>query len=618
VPLHDDSEFTPASAPRRGRGTPVTPPGGYSHRSLLASLAESTADGILAFDYNLNVTFFNSAYQRILRLFTDAPLRLGHCHLDHLPEPMAEMLRERYRRTFTGESFTIQADFETAEGHRWFESSYSPVIEQDRVIGGCLFVRDITERKQADIRLIENEIRLRGILRDSPYYILTTDNEGRFTYANRLPEGYETDQVLGSCIFDYPHPGDAATVRDVFEKAEQEERAQKFDWRVTAPGGDLRWFASVVSPLRRNGANTGFLVFSEDVTERRVNETWLRLYQTATARTEDVIIVTEAEPLDPPGPRILYVNQAFEQMTGYAAEEVIGETPRILQGPKTDWETLKRVKTAMRDWRPIRVELINYRKDGAEVWVDLSLAPVSDGQGRFAYWLGIQRDITPQKRLEQTLRAMVEEKEVLIQEIHHRVKNNLQTVVSLLDLHAANETAPGFRTAVREARNRVEAMSLIHEQLYRQPDVSRVDLGQFVQTLADHLQTSFGTARATLVTRCAPVALPLATAVPLGLMLNEMLSNAFKHGVPLPGPGAIEVMVATENGRLNVTVRDHGPRKADIDGMLASSRTLGLRLIRLLAGQLGATLTLAAADPGLRAEISLPLPVDSAQGEHLR
>lgn len=618
VSVQDDPGIVPATLPRRSGITPSTPPGGYSHRSLLASLAESMGDGILAFDHDLKVTFFNSSYQRIVRLFVDLTLQVGSCHLDHLPPDMADQLRVRYRQALDGEFFTIEADFETTDGRRWFETNYGPVIEQGRIIGGCLIVRDITERKRVDVRLIENELRLRRILGDSPYLILATDRDGCFTYFNRLPEEYQDINVIGSSVFDYPHPDDLSRVRRAFEEAESFGEAQRFEWRVPTSSGELRWFASVVSPLRQDDRHNGFLLFSEDITERKVNETWLRLYQTATARTEDVIIVTEAEPFDPPGPRILYVNRTFEQLTGYAAEEVVGETPRILQGPKTDREVLGRIKAAMRDWKPIRVELINYKKNGEEIWVDLSLAPVSDGSGHFAYWLGMQRDITPQKRLEQTLRDMVEEKEILIQEIHHRVKNNLQTVVSLLDLHAANETAPGFRSAVREARNRVEAMSLIHEQLYRQPDIGRVDLGQFIRTLAEHLQTSFGTARASLVIQCAPVTLALATAVPLGLILNELLSNAFKHGVPVSEPGTIEVIVATEGEQLRLTVRDYGPRPVVTTDILTSQRTLGMRLVRLLTDQIGATLNLLPAEPGLRAEVALPLPMDFIEGDTQR
>ncbi len=611
---HDDPVVVPDDSQTSRTSDSKPRIGAYSHRSLLASLADSTTDGILAFDHQLRVTFFNTSYHRLVEPFVSRPLCLGECHLDTLPDAMAGILRPRYRRTLAGESFTVEAAFEVQGETRWFESNYGPVVEQGNVIGGCLFLRDITARKQADLDRLDNETRLRRILADSPYLILATDRDGRFHYFNRLPEGYDGSRVLGSLIFDYPHPDDLALVRRAFEDAERLGQGQRFEWRVPSPLGELRWFASVVSPLRRDDRTDGFLLFSEDVTERKVNETWLRLYQTATARTEDVIIVTEAEPLDPPGPRILYVNDAFEQMTGYRADEVIGLTPRILQGPRTQQPELDRLRAAMREWRPVRVELLNYRKDGTEFWVDLSLAPVSDGSGRFAYWLGMQRDVTPQKQLEQALRATLAEKEVLIQEIHHRVKNNLQTVVSLLELHAANDMTPAFRTAVREARNRVEAMSLIHEQLYRQSDVNRVDLGQFVQTLTEHLQTSFGTARARLITRYDSVTLPLATAVPLGLILNEMLSNAFKHGVPATEPGVIEVVVEETDQRLRVAVRDHGPAPVDTDAMLDGSRTLGLRLIRLLAGQIDARLSLEPAAPGLRVEVTLPLPVTSAEG----
>ncbi len=113
--------------------------------------------------------------------------------------------------------------------------------------------------------------------------------------------------------------------------------------------------------------------------------------------TEDVILITEAEPHDQPGPRIVYVNPAFTRMTGYTSDEVVGNTPRLLQGPKTSLETCARIREALRQWQPIRAELLNYRKDGSEFWVELSITPVADEQGWFRYWVGVQRDITDNK-----------------------------------------------------------------------------------------------------------------------------------------------------------------------------------------------------------------------------
>ena len=120
--------------------------------------------------------------------------------------------------------------------------------------------------------------------------------------------------------------------------------------------------------------------------------------------TEDVILVTEGEPFDQPGPRILYVNAAFTRMTGYTPEDVIGLTPRILQGPNTSPEACARIRTALEAWQPIRIELLNYRKDGSEFWVELSITPVADETGWFRYWVSVQRETNERRHFDEQRR----------------------------------------------------------------------------------------------------------------------------------------------------------------------------------------------------------------------
>jgi len=119
--------------------------------------------------------------------------------------------------------------------------------------------------------------------------------------------------------------------------------------------------------------------------------------------TDDVILITDAEPIDEPGPRIVYVNPAFTRMTGYSSEEVMGLTPRVLQGPKTCQVTRTRIRDALQEWQPIRCELLNYRKDGGEFWSDLSITPVADESGWFRYWVSVQRDVSQTKQREREL-----------------------------------------------------------------------------------------------------------------------------------------------------------------------------------------------------------------------
>ena len=121
------------------------------------------------------------------------------------------------------------------------------------------------------------------------------------------------------------------------------------------------------------------------------------LLESVLAFANDSVLITEAEPLDSPGPRILYANEAFTRTTGYTLEDVLGKTPRLLQGPRSDRSALNRIKAALKEWQPIEVELLNYRKDGTPFWVELSIAPVANIQGRYTHWISIQRDITERK-----------------------------------------------------------------------------------------------------------------------------------------------------------------------------------------------------------------------------
>jgi PAS domain S-box-containing protein len=121
--------------------------------------------------------------------------------------------------------------------------------------------------------------------------------------------------------------------------------------------------------------------------------------------THDVFLVTEAEPLDAPGPRILYVNPAFEQMTGYTPAEVLGKSPRMLQGPETDQNTLKLLHHALRICKPVKVELINHRKDGSSFWAELDIQPIQDDDGWVTHFIAIQRDISGQKKADRSLTA---------------------------------------------------------------------------------------------------------------------------------------------------------------------------------------------------------------------
>ena len=147
------------------------------------------------------------------------------------------------------------------------------------------------------------------------------------------------------------------------------------------------------------------------------DEAETRLLRRVVEATSDVVLVTEAEPIDLPGPRIVYANPALEATTGYSAAEVRGLTPRLLHGPDTAPEARANIRNALRAWRPVRQTILNYRKDGSSFWSDLHITPVADSAGWFTHWVSVQRDVTRQREAEQRRAEAEAERDALIEQI---------------------------------------------------------------------------------------------------------------------------------------------------------------------------------------------------------
>lgn len=215
------------------------------------------------------------------------------------------------------------------------------------------------------------------------------------------------------------------------------------------------------------------------------------------------------------------------------------------------------------------------------------------------------------------LHASIAEKNVLIKEIHHRVKNNFQVISSLLSLQALKQEDEAVVSILEESRNRIQSMALIHEQLYQTEIFSRIDFGEYCRSLADQVGVAYRDAAPGVRTRVVAGEAPLTldAAVPLGLALNELLSNSFKHAFPDDGPGEITVRLGVADGnRALLTVEDDGVG-LPADPALRREGSLGLELVSTLALQLRGSLTSGPARsrddrPGTRFELSFPLLPD--------
>lgn len=202
------------------------------------------------------------------------------------------------------------------------------------------------------------------------------------------------------------HPDDLEpTMTLIREHLEGRSQIYISEHRVRTKDGSYRWNldrGKVIS-WDANGKALRVVGTHTDITERRKGEEQLRLLESCVSRMNDIVLITEAQPIDEPGPRILYVNEAFVRRTGYTREEILGRSPRFLQGPKTQRAALKRIRAALKSFKPVREEIINYTKSGEEFWLEIEIAPVTDARGVFTHSISIERDITERKRTEAAL-----------------------------------------------------------------------------------------------------------------------------------------------------------------------------------------------------------------------
>ncbi|EMK01023.1 MULTISPECIES: PAS domain S-box protein [unclassified Leptospira] len=172
------------------------------------------------------------------------------------------------------------------------------------------------------------------------------------------------------------------------------------------------------------------------VLQTRTTEENLNLLKIGIERSKDIFLITEASPIDEPGPRIVYVNGAFERLTGYKREEVLGKTPRILQGPKTDRKVLDRIRKAISEAKPCFEEIVNYDKDGKEYWIEMDIFPIVNDQGIVTHLMGIERDITERRNTEERIRHSQKMEAVgqLAGGMAHDFNNLLNVILANLDL----------------------------------------------------------------------------------------------------------------------------------------------------------------------------------------
>lgn len=606
------------------------------------AVLEASLDAIISIDHRGSVLEINAATERIF----------GYRAGEMIGREMAELivppaLRELHRRGMqkflaTGEGPVLGRRIELSAIRK--DGSEFPIelaITRIPLDGASIFtghIRDITERKQADEELRLSRERFELAVRGSYDGIWDLDiATGEVFFSERWCAmlGYGREELAPSLETwrQLLHPEDREPTRAAARRHLRERVPYDVEFRLRKKNGQWHWFRTrgqalwdeTGRALRMAGSLTDIATRKEAERilgeahaelERKVAERTTELWEANAELRRSIAAEQEAEA------RLLQQHALLLNISdSVPAELVVKDTQgRYILGNLPHRQYLRipsqaaiQGKTAF-DFFPagiadactaddravlddktplLRREELRLSKDGAPAWVATTRVALRDVHKKTIGLICVTADITERKLIEERLQHSVEEKEVLLQEIHHRVKNNMQVVSSLLQLQSATLRDPETQALFQESQQRVHSMAMVHEKLYQSASLAEIDFADYLSSLARILFDSYVT-DGTLVRfekRVEPLPIDIERAVPLALIANELITNSLKYAFPGGRRGVVTLEFgAAGKGELRLAVRDDGVGvPADFDP--EKGHSLGLRIVNLLTRQLRGRLT---------------------------
>jgi PAS domain S-box-containing protein len=481
-------------------------------------------------------------------------------------------------------------------------------VSEFNLLGEALHSMANTLRKREN-RLNAQLLFLQQLLDSIPVPVYYKDAGGRYLGCNTAFEafiGMARSDIVGKTIYDIA-PKDRA---DKHQEADSvllvHPGVRIYEASGTYRDGESHDIifnkATFVDEDNRVAGIVGALI---DITDRKRVEKALRESE------EKFRVLAETSPaaiILHQGERFIYTNPATTRISGYSEVELL-QMNFWEWGGKEDHDGIRQRSLARLrgEPEPPQYEHILITRYGEEKWVLVSVG-ITEYRGKSTV-IATLLDITETKKVEEKMKAALAEKIILLKEVHHRVKNNMQIISTLLDLQSDSIPDEHSKTCLRESQNRIRSMALIHERLYQSENFSSINAGEYIKDLSHYLFDSYAvdTDRISLAIDAGNVGLEINQAVPCALIINELISNALKHAFPDGRRGEISVRVSSEGGRITLEVADTGVGlPAGLD--FRNTETLGLQLVNLLAKQLGARFSFDGGQRGSIAVISFPGP----------
>ncbi|HSO25215.1 MAG TPA: PAS domain S-box protein [Methanobacteriaceae archaeon] len=422
---------------------------------------------------------------------------------------------------------------------RTMDVSFNASVYRNRageVEGIFAAARNITKLKKANNALKLSERHFRSLIENALDVIMVLNHQGDITYASPSVEkvfGYKVHEFLGFNIFDFIHYKDSPRLNDALTD-DIRSSGSNVDFEVRCQHENGQWLSCqmVAQNLIKDPAVRGIVLNIRDITPRkqaeRARSDLEEMYSTLITASPDGFIATDLEG------KISYVSEKAAFMMGWSdGQKLVSETIFDILVPEEKELFGKNMELVMNNGALRNIEHKASKKDGETFVAEMNMALTQDSDGNPKGLIVTIRDVTYRKNMEKKIKSSLKEKEILLKEVHHRVKNNMQVISSLIGLQSEKVHDKKTREMFEDSKNRIRSMALIHEKLYGSEGMEKVDFSEYVKSLTYSLEKSYSDKiNVDIMVDVEDVLMDIDQAITCGLILNELISNSLKYAFP--------------------------------------------------------------------------------------
>jgi PAS domain S-box-containing protein len=514
---------------------------------------------------------------------------IGHLRSEVVPDQDPYWLELYGQVALTGEPWHVVHYIAALQRH--FEIfAYSPAPGQFAV----LFL-DITERQKAEDSLKESEARLKTVVENTPDVVMQVDQQGTITFINHVLPGQQADWVIGTDIFRWTPEAQRPVMRKALETILQSGERWEFEFSVPTPSGRMQTYMLRGMPVIVGGEISSALFTAVDISAYKQAEQALKESEAKWRRLFDLLPVGVS--VVDANRRVVEANLALGQILDMPRDNILQGVYQKRNYYRSDGSPMTVDEfpstRAIREQTPILdVEIGIEKEDGQSLWTNVSATPFFPGPEIIV----VTTDITQRKHIETALLQALKGKDILVSEFLHRVKNNLAIVESLLYLEEDSLQDEHSREVFASTRARLKSMLAVYDQLYGRGEITEINLSQYVKDLVDGLSKSYlpQSGGVVIETQVAEIQMEIKRAVTIGLILNELITNALKYAFPSAKavrakPGVIRVALTLAEDQVQLIVSDNG---VGVTAQPSPSGGKGLDLVGMLARQLDGSLSI--------------------------